>query len=337
MNARSEARTLEPGAASGRLRPSWRSAFRSAVCWIIYPTTLALSLLLFALAFERFESTSVVLFVGFLLVGGLLYALEWLIPYEPRWNLSDGQIANDLGHTAFSSLFTHEITRAAFLSAATSLSVWLGDRFGGLLWPGGWPLPAQVVLALAIGEFTFYWMHRLKHEVPLLWRFHVMHHSAPRLSVLNGGRVHPVESVSVALFRLLLIAALGAPAEVLLWMGASTAVLFHFTHTNADVRTGWLSWIFNTPELHRWHHSRVSEEGNTNYGDVLMLWDHVFGTFFLPKRRPPVNIGTDERVPSGFLAQIALPFTWSRRFQFREIVESGVAGDPRTQRRMAAT
>ena len=74
------------------------------------------------------------------------------------------------------------------------------------------------------------------------------------------------------------------------------------------MRFGVLNYIFNTPVVHRWHHSRIPEEGNTNYGENLMLYDVLLRTFYLPKRRPPANIGIDQPMPANFTGQLAQPF-----------------------------
>jgi sterol desaturase/sphingolipid hydroxylase (fatty acid hydroxylase superfamily) len=102
---------------------------------------------------------------------------------------------------------------------------------------------------------------------------------------------------------------LGAPLPVFLWVSAVTAFIGLLTHCNIDVRTGLFDRVFCTPRLHRWHHSRVLAEGNMNYGENLMLWDQVFGTYFNPPRRPPADIGIDGRIATGFLPQLAQPFT----------------------------
>lgn len=68
-------------------------------------------------------------------------------------------------------------------------------------------------------------------------------------------------------------------------------------------------------EPHRWHHSRTLEEANTNYGSNLIIWDLVFGTFFLPReRQPPATIGIANMpdFPATYLSQLASPFTWRR-------------------------
>ena len=79
------------------------------------------------------------------------------------------------------------------------------------------------------------------------------------------------------------------------------------------MRFGVLSYIFNTPELHRWHHSMDLSEGNRNYGENLAVWDLLFGTYHNPRhRRPPTVIGIPERMPADFLGQLAAPFRFQR-------------------------
>jgi sterol desaturase/sphingolipid hydroxylase (fatty acid hydroxylase superfamily) len=81
------------------------------------------------------------------------------------------------------------------------------------------------------------------------------------------------------------------------------------THCNVEMRLGPLSWIFNTPELHRWHHSKDLREANRNYCENLMVWDLLFGTYFREShRRPPADIGIAEFMPPRFVHQIMWPF-----------------------------
>ena len=82
-----------------------------------------------------------------------------------------------------------------------------------------------------------------------------------------------------------------------------------FKHCNIDLRLGPLNWIFSMAELHRWHHSKVLVEGNTNYGENLMLFDQLFRSYFNPARRPPKDIGIRHPMPETFWGQLRAPFT----------------------------
>ena len=102
---------------------------------------------------------------------------------------------------------------------------------------------------------------------------------------------------------------LGAPRDVLLLVSAITAIIGMLTHCNIEMRCGPLNYVFNTPCLHRWHHSRVLEEGNRNYGENLVIFDILFGTYFNEDRRPPVDIGIAHPMPETFWEQVKVPFT----------------------------
>jgi sterol desaturase/sphingolipid hydroxylase (fatty acid hydroxylase superfamily) len=107
----------------------------------------------------------------------------------------------------------------------------------------------------------------------------------------------------------------GAPGDIIIWVSAITAFIGILTHCNVRMQFGWLNYIFNTPGLHRWHHSMDLREGNKNYGENLVLWDLIFGTYFDDaRRRPPAKIGISEAMPATFWGQLIAPFVW-RRFQ----------------------
>jgi sterol desaturase/sphingolipid hydroxylase (fatty acid hydroxylase superfamily) len=248
---------------------------------------------------------------------------ERALPYELSWLQADRETVNNLAHTLLSKGVI-QIAAAVILTftMATAMAVGPGPDTG--LWPADWPLVAQVILGLLIAELGLYVAHRTAHEVPAVWRFHALHHSVARLWVVNTGRFHFVDT----LFKLALsqtpLYLLGAPLPVFLWISAITAFNGLLTHCNIDVRTGPFDLVFSTPRLHRWHHSKVIEEGNRNYGENIVLWDRLFGTYYNPPRRPPAEIGIEGRVASGFLRQIVQPFTAKG---FREILGSPAAID----------
>ena len=170
----------------------------------------------------------------------------------------------------------------------------------------------QIILGLVVAEFGLYWAHRLAHEWPLLWRFHSVHHSATRLWFFNTGRFHFVDTnVSILLSQPLLFL-VGAPKEIFIWTSAITAIVGMLTHCNVEMRFGLLNYVFNTPAVHRWHHSMNLEEGNKNYGENLMLFDHLFGSYFFAERRPPAVIGIKEAMPRTFWGQMLFPFLGER-------------------------
>jgi sterol desaturase/sphingolipid hydroxylase (fatty acid hydroxylase superfamily) len=248
-------------------------------------------------------------------VGALAIILaERLLPFRPAWNRSHGDVRTDAWHALVSGVGTTQLARGFVAVTAGAVAAWLSSALGGNLWPVGWPLAVQLALALLVAELPQYWLHRWEHEHDALWRFHAVHHSAPRLYWLNAARFHPVDLGILYIVGYVPLVVLGCPPEVILLFGLFDAVFGMFQHSNVDVRLGPLNWVFSMAEPHRWHHSRALVEANSNYGSNLIVWDVAFGTFFLPRdREPPATIGIAElpAFPTGYLAQLAAPFRWA--------------------------
>ena len=246
----------------------------------------------------------------YLLLAGTLFLLERYRPHEDAWLESDGQEGPDIAHT----LFTKIAVQVTVVSLTNfGIAQQFGARASGGIWPGGWPTFWQVVLGLTVAEFGLYWAHRLAHEWLVLWKFHAVHHSSKKLWFLNTGRFHFIDTLKSMVFAMPLLFACGAPGDVMIWVSAITAFIGILTHCNVRMQFGWLNLIFNTPGLHRWHHSMDLREGNKNYGENLVIWDLVFGTFFNDaRRRPPAEIGIREAMPTTFVGQLVAPFRWAQ-------------------------
>lgn len=286
--------------------------------WLLWPVLYGAGLFGASLALD--SARPLLWFnVMYLSLVAAIALLERLMPFEPQWLEDDGETGANLAHTLFTKgLVQIGAALAATLGMATASVVQPAIAPAHALWPAAWPLFAQVVLGLVIAELGLYAAHRIAHEWPLFWRFHALHHSVRRLWVVNTGRFHIVDTCFKALLGQVPLYLLGAPLKVFLWISAVTAVTGLLTHCNIVLRTGPLDWIFSTPALHRWHHSRKLEEGNRNYGENLVLWDQLFGTYYNPARRPPADIGIHGRIAKGFLAQLVQPF---RRDGVREIMD----------------
>jgi sterol desaturase/sphingolipid hydroxylase (fatty acid hydroxylase superfamily) len=138
------------------------------------------------------------------------------------------------------------------------------------------------LLAYLVATFVFYWWHRWRHEVPVLWRlFHQIHHSPRRIEVITSFYKHPGEMVVNSIIGSLLVyTLLGLSLEGGAVYTACTALGEFFYHTN--VRTPrWIGYVFQRPEMHRIHHQH--ERHRDNYGDVVW-WDMLFGTYRNPAR-----------------------------------------------------
>ena len=280
--------------------------FRIFISYLLWPLLFGGCLLATAYGFSIDKPVLTFNLAYFGLAISLLI-LERIMPHEKTWQEGDGQTWPNIAHTLASKGTVQGLLVFGGIIGLTSL-ITSAEQPGYGIWPRELPMPAQIILGVIVAEFGLYWAHRMAHEWYPLWRFHAVHHSVTRLWVINTGRFHFVDSVVSIALAIAILLAIGAPLEVVTWLSAITAYIGMLTHCNVEMRFGPISWIFNTPGLHRWHHSRVLAEGNKNYCENIMIWDHVFGTFFNPDRRPPANIGIREDMPSKFLDQIAWPF-----------------------------
>ncbi|NTF81958.1 sterol desaturase family protein [Agrobacterium rhizogenes] len=248
--------------------------------------------------------------VTYFSIVAIIALFERLMPYEETWLESDGETFNNIAHTLLSKggvQIAAAIGTSFPMAMATVAQPFLSHKAN--IWPEQWPMALQVVLGLVIAEFGLYLAHRLAHEYLSLWRFHALHHSVERLWVINTGRFHIIDSLFKIALGQIPLYLLGAPLPVFLWIGAVTAFIGLLTHCNIDVRTGPLDWILSTPRLHRWHHSKLLAEGNTNYGENLVIWDQILGTYYNPPRPSSTDIGITGKVADSFVAQLVQPFS----------------------------
>jgi len=176
----------------------------------------------------------------------------------------------------------------------------------------GWPFWLRGLAAFVVADLGFYWGHRWAHEIPLLWRFHSLHHSPEQVYFLISARAHPIDNVVIRICGLIpiYILGLGAPQSVQGTLVATLLMLVvtvwgFFIHANIRWRLGPLEWLISTPGFHHWHHVR-SEFRNCNYASMLPCWDWIFGTYHLPKHWPTAY-GIEAELPSSVTGQLLYP------------------------------
>jgi sterol desaturase/sphingolipid hydroxylase (fatty acid hydroxylase superfamily) len=289
--------------------------FVTIFSWTIFPLTLGGAIAVSIVQMLGGAPPAAATFLPIVTAYLLVLTLERVLPLHAEWQHSRGDLRVDVGHFLVSGLLTLGLLRPTVVAGSIVVAGWLSSAVGTGLWPGGLDLVSQLVLALIVGEFFMYWAHRLGHEWEWLWRFHSIHHSAPRLYFLNAVRFHP-DDIAISTFAPMIpLIILGAGEPVLALFALVSAVHGIFQHANLPIHCGPLNWFFSMAELHRWHHSRQLDEANTNYGQNLIVWDVVFGTRFLPSdREPPIDIGISDMpgFPMGYVAQLLVPFRWSR-------------------------
>jgi len=177
----------------------------------------------------------------------------------------------------------------------------------------GLPLWARALAALVVGEFGYYWGHRLMHEIPFLWRFHSIHHNAEQMDWLVSSHTHPLDVVFGRLAGFVPMYALGLAQPLAGHRIDSVPLLFmlvgtiwgYFVHANVKWSFGWLNVLVSTPAFHHWHHTR-NDHVNKNYASILPVMDILFGSWYMPKRWPAAY-GIVGHVEPGLIGQLMQP------------------------------
>jgi sterol desaturase/sphingolipid hydroxylase (fatty acid hydroxylase superfamily) len=232
---------------------------------------------------------------------------------------------------ASAMLFGWTVISSQFIS--DSVAGALADIYGVLPKPGLNDFTSRlfVTVSLFVAYELAYWVdHYLSHRVPLLWEFHKVHHTAEVLSPLTNFRVHPVDSV---VFYNILSIFLGTTGGALSYLqlgrpfaiGGANAILvafifviIHLQHTHVWIAaTGALGRVILSPAHHQIHHSDNPIHFDKNFGSCLSVWDWLFGTLCVPKRkRERLNFGVETRARTHHTAMgcLVIPFVhaWER-------------------------
>jgi sterol desaturase/sphingolipid hydroxylase (fatty acid hydroxylase superfamily) len=242
------------------------------------------------------EATTTIAMI--LLIMAALSAIELAIPlFSPPAHSADRRVAN-LGLTA--ATFG---VNWAFTSLAAVLAV---VQEPGVMVRVGFPWPGQIFVSVVALDFFFgYVAHVALHVVPPLWRVHAVHHSDPFVDVTTTYRTHPIESVWRSTVMLIPVWLLGVPASALVVYRALSAINGLLEHANLRVWPGLdraLSVVWVTPNMHKVHHSRRHRETNSNYGNLLSVYDRVFRTFTNTERGQFVEYGLNDTDPQAVIA-----------------------------------
>ena len=194
------------------------------------------------------------------------------------------------------------VTVTAVLTASLALAEWRPTT-----WPWYWHLCLDILLL----DLMIYWSHRAFHRIPLLWRFHVVHHLDETLDVTTALRFHFGEVMISAVFRASIVLAFDVQlfsvvvAEVLLHL----ASVFHHSKMRLPPRfERLLSRIIVTPSIHWVHHHRPREDTDSNYGNIFSFWDVLFRTRSRTRRHPRLPIGVEGLHDRSLPVLLLLPF-----------------------------
>jgi sterol desaturase/sphingolipid hydroxylase (fatty acid hydroxylase superfamily) len=268
--------------------------------------------------------TNLTVIVTVMAIGALL---ETAVPMFMAKPWKNGRRTANLWLTALSFLSNWLLASIAAVAAVTL-------RPTGLLVRMAWPFWVEVLFGIVVLDFSVgYLSHRTMHRWPAMWRFHQVHHGDPFVDVTTTYRSHPIETVWRFMFAIIPVWVLGLPAEAVLiqrLLQATNGVIEH-----ANIRL-WspldrvLSLVWVTPNVHKIHHSREVSETNSNYANLLTIYDRVLGTYTPAERPRTVTYGLDDAQRMGaasFPALLVMPFEGPERVGLPDAkvsIEAGV-------------
>jgi sterol desaturase/sphingolipid hydroxylase (fatty acid hydroxylase superfamily) len=183
-----------------------------------------------------------------------------------------------------------------------------------------WPTYWQVIAAMSVVEFLWWMSHLVRHKMPTLWLFHAVHHSQKELNIFTDDRVHFVDLLAASLLMFVPFYIFQVPnLYAIAVIGLYRSIHGRFLHANVRINLGWLGLLVVSPQFHRVHHSADPDHVDKNFGVVLSVFDHLFGTAH-PSRDIYPETGIDDvqfpaeystrvsRLPRNWLMQTSFPF-----------------------------
>jgi sterol desaturase/sphingolipid hydroxylase (fatty acid hydroxylase superfamily) len=174
------------------------------------------------------------------------------------------------------------MVRLVFPMAAVGVAVAAQENQWGLLNNIEIPIWLATVLTIIIMDLVIYTQHVMAHAIPLLWRFHRVHHADPDYDLTTGSRFHTVEICLSTGIKFCTILLLGPAAFAVVIFEVILSATAMFNHGNIHLSKNIdrvLRLILVTPDMHRVHHSTEDDETNSNFGFSLPWWDRLFGTY----------------------------------------------------------
>ena len=238
----------------------------------------------------------------------LFVPLEQIFPKRPDQPIFRQSWITDLTYFFIShilvqliAIFTLKPAMILFHWAANAeIQTWVGDL----------PVVFQFIGIIVVVDLVQYWVHRLFHRSPLLWRFHAVHHSAETMDWLAGSRLHLVDIALTRGISYIPIYLLGFAEGPIFAYIVLVSIQATLIHSNLRFEFGPLRWLTATPQFHHWHHCADEDLIDKNFAVHLPVLDWLFGTYYLPKGVWPTSYGLAgaAKPPNGYFGQLIQPF-----------------------------
>lgn len=221
---------------------------------------------------------------AFLRLGVFLCALVLLAMWEwlwPKRELTQNKLKRWFNNIALMVTGTL-VVRVLIPMAAVGAAFFAEQQHLGFASHFELPLWIEIIVVFVMLDLAIYFQHAMFHVLPVMWRFHRVHHSDLDCDVSTGVRFHPVEIFLSIIIKIFLIVTWGAPVLAVVIFEMVLNFMSMFTHSNIRLNEKLeriLRWFIVTPDMHRIHHSVEENETNSNFAFHMSIWDRMFGTY----------------------------------------------------------
>lgn len=261
---------------------------KQALVNLLPPATLGAVFVFWAFAPTAWvEAPYTIILVG-LAVIAFVQAMELVFERHEGWRINGRELATDIFYVAFGYGVIGFLSDTLINSPMRALKEQLGI---GTPWLAEMPFLVQVLAVMLLFEFGQYWMHRAMHNWHPLWLTHAPHHHVTQLNAMKGFIGNPIELFLISLGA---IALLDVDLNALFAAITGGGVIATYAHANVKADPPiWYGFLFTTIRNHSLHHTALSyEDTRCNYGNSVILWDRVFGTY---REGESAVVGQDER------------------------------------------
>lgn len=246
------------------------------------------------------EAPLTIIIVG-LTVIAFVQVMELLFERHEGWRINGRELGTDIFYVAFGYGVIGFLSETLINSPLRAMKADLGIATP---WLADSPFMVQVLAVMLVFEFGQYWMHRAMHNWHPLWLTHAPHHHITQLNAMKGFIGNPIE---LFLISLGVIALLDVDLNALFAAITGAGVIATYAHANVRADPPiWYGFLFTTIRNHSLHHTALSyEDTRCNYGNSVILWDRVFGTY---REGESEVVGQDERRRLSIKEQFLFPF-----------------------------
>jgi sterol desaturase/sphingolipid hydroxylase (fatty acid hydroxylase superfamily) len=249
-----------------------------------------------------------------------VWTLEIIFP----WRKNQGAIRHDFWVDVFYMFFNFFLFSLIAYNAISNVAVQAFNDFLGLFGiknlvainVASWPAWMQLLTLFLVRDFIQWNIHRWLHKVPWMWEVHKVHHSIEEMGFAGHLRYHWMENVIYRTLEYIPLAMIGFGIQDFFIVHIFTLAVGHLNHANIYLPLGPLKYIFNSPQMHLWHHAEELPKermNGVNFGITLSIWDYIFGLNYVPKEDGTIKLGFNDisKFPKTFWSQSTYSF-WKK-------------------------